>query len=104
MRNLKNLELLDFPSEHISKSLPQSLRELCLAPYDWRQDLPRGLKDLRNLEEFQFQSARKSWDITRPLGEFLPIHSLKCLKLGAKTFSKEEIRDVASKQHIHCAN
>ena len=104
MKGLQKLEITDCPSECIPNSFPQSIRELRLESYNWRQDLPIGLKDLHNLEVFQFRWATEFWDITRPLGDFLPIHGLKCLNLGIHTFSPEQIKDIGLKRNIRCTN
>ena len=80
MTTLQELEFEDCLAECFPSSYPQSLRKLSIQPWQWCKDLPRGLKELRNLEDFSFICTCKTWDITRPLEEFLPVHGLKSLE------------------------
>ncbi len=104
MTALQELEFEDCLAEYFPSSYPQSLQKISIQPWQWCQDLPRGLKDLRNLEDFSFMCTCKTWDITKPLAELLPVHGLKCLQLGVDTSSSEEIREIASKKSIRCRN
>ncbi len=82
MRQLQVLGYHDFPSTCMPVAFPQSLRNIELTPTDWSRDLPGGLKELHELTKLYFNSKCKSWDITRPVAELLPLDGLRLLTLG----------------------
>ena len=104
MTGLQELEIEDCLAERLPSSYPQSLQKVFIQPWLWCHGLPRGLKELRNLEDFSFMCTNKTWKIKRPLKEFLPVHGLKCLQLGIDRYSPKEIMEIASKQNIRCRN
>ena len=96
MRNLENLCYEGFPATCMPTSFPKGLQCIQLAPFDWSQDLPGGLKELHNLKTFSFVSkSEESWDnntlsnIKRPFADLLPIDSLDCLHLGYNSYKRQ---------------
>ena len=94
MRSLQHLEYLDISTECIPSSFPQSLQTVAFRSYDWKQDLPTGLHDLPSLKTFRFDSECKTWEITRPLADLLPVLNLERLVLGSQSFLPEDFRQI----------
>ncbi len=90
MRSLRTLVYESFPAAYMPNNFPYSLREFLLFPLGWCLDLPKGLKDLRNLWVFCFSTKHEFFyntnqrDIPRPLIELLPLDSLDYLRIGAE--------------------
>ena len=97
MRRLDVLDYGDFPAACMPSSFPQSLRQIVLCPVGWCHDLPGGLKELHKLTDFCLKTKCKSWSITRPLHELLPMDNLEFLKLEISdirmhSYAREECR------------
>lgn len=93
MRNLKRLVYHGFPATCMPTSFHEGLEDISLAPLIWTQDLPSGLKGLRNLKTFAFRS--NSWDkitlsnMRRPYADILPIENLNMLQLGDNYYMRQ---------------
>ncbi len=93
MKHLKSLVYTEFPAVHMPNKFPQNLWKVVLCPLDWRSDLPEGLKDLRKLEIFYFNTRCESWKMMMPLAELLPMVGLKSLALATHAYSAKDIRE-----------
>ena len=92
MDKLEKLTYDNFPAiSMLCTRFPHNLCDVCLCSSDWPVNLPRGLKELPKLKNFTFSSEYELWTITRSLAEFLPLDSLKSIKIGMTMYSAADL-------------
>ena len=90
MEHLQRLDYEDFPSGCMPKLFPQSLCHIALSPLGWSQNLPEGLKELRQLRVFNFRGPAWSWKLTRPIAELLPMDQLTVIIFNSTMFVRQQ--------------
>ena len=90
MKHLHKLEYEDFPSGCMPKLFPRSLCHIALCPLGWSQNLPEGLRELRQLRVFNFRGPAQSWKLTRPIAELLPMDELTVIIFNSTMFVRQQ--------------